>query len=239
MESISVSYGMVRAIENVDLEIYSGEIVALIGANGAGKSTLLETILGLHKSAIGRIVFLEEEITRKATEWIVAKGIALCPEGRGILHDMNVLDNLLLGAFNNRGRIAANLDLVFGLFPILKQRSSQMAGTLSGGQQQMLSIGRALMAQPRLLMLDEPSLGLAPMVVNDILEIVSKLARNGQTVLLSEQNAKKALQFSDRAYVFETGRVVLSGASNDLMNNESVINAYLGGELKTDQRGHQ
>lgn len=229
VEELSVSYGIVSALKNVTLEVQEGELVALIGANGAGKSTFLATILGINRPREGRITFLGEDITHKPTERIVAGGIFLCPEGRGILPQMSVAENLLLGAYHNRRAINEGFARVFKLFPILAERRSQTAATLSGGQQQMLAIGRALMASPKLLMLDEPSLGLAPLVVNEVLEIVAQLAGEGYTVLLSEQNAKKALQYASRAYVFETGKVVLEGTPEELMANEAVIQAYLGG----------
>jgi branched-chain amino acid transport system ATP-binding protein len=220
---------MVSALRGVNMEVDTGEFVALIGANGAGKSTFMATVLGITRASHGSILFLGEEITYSPTDRIVASGICLCPEGRGILPEMNVIDNLLLGAFHNRSATNRSLCRVFELFPILKERKGQCAGTLSGGQQQMLSIGRALMGAPKLLMLDEPSLGLAPLVVKEILEILSSLVENGQTILLSEQNVRKALQYASRAYVFETGKVVLEGPSKDLMRNEAVIEAYLGG----------
>jgi len=229
VENISVSYGIVSALKNVTVEVHEGELVALIGANGAGKSTFLETILGINRPGEGKISFLGQDITHKPTERIVSGGISLCPEGRGILPEMSVAENLLLGAYHNRKGIDEGFSRVFKLFPILEERKNQTAATLSGGQQQMLSVGRALMASPKLLMLDEPSLGLAPLVVNEVLEIVAQLAGEGYTVLLSEQNAKKALQYASRAYVFETGKVVLEGESAELMANEAVIQAYLGG----------
>jgi branched-chain amino acid transport system ATP-binding protein len=229
VKNLSFSYGMVSALRGVSMEVGIGEFVALIGANGAGKSTFMATVLGISRASQGNILFMGKEITYKPTDRIVASGICLCPEGRGILPEMNVKDNLLLGAYHNRSAIDLSLSRVFKLFPILEERKGQSAGTLSGGQQQMLSIGRALMGAPKLLMLDEPSLGLAPLVVKEILEILLGLARDGQTILLSEQNVRKALQYASRAYVFETGRVMLEGASEDLMRNEAVIEAYLGG----------
>jgi branched-chain amino acid transport system ATP-binding protein len=229
MDDVSVSYGIVSALRNVTLTIFEGEFVALIGANGAGKSTFVETVLGIQRPKSGTVSFMGQDITQKPTEQIVASGISLCPEGRGILWEMTVLENLLLGAYHNRRKIDQSMSRVFEIFPILQERLNQTAGTLSGGQQQMLSIARALMARTRLLMLDEPSLGLAPLVVNEVLEIIKKLSEEGYTIVLSEQNAKKALQYASRAYVFETGRIVLEGHSRQLMNNEAVIQAYLGG----------
>jgi branched-chain amino acid transport system ATP-binding protein len=229
VKNLSFSYGMVSALRGVNMEVGAGEFVALIGANGAGKSTFMTTVLGITRASYGSILFMGEEVTYKPTNQIVASGISLCPEGRGILPEMNVMDNLLLGAFHNRSVTDRSLSHVFHLFPILEERKGQSVGTLSGGQQQMLSIGRALMGAPKLLMLDEPSLGLAPLVVKEILEILRSLVENGQTILLSEQNVRKALQYASRAYLFETGRVVLEGLSEDLMRNEAVIEAYLGG----------
>ena len=231
VEDLTVNYGMVRALQGVSLEINEGEFVALVGANGAGKSTLLESVIGIHQPRRGRVFFEGREITSWSTDRIVAQGVVLCPEGRGILPRMTVSDNLLLGAFHNRSRIPGSLELVFGLFPILAERRNQMAGTLSGGQQQMLSIARALMASPKLLMLDEPSLGLAPLIVDDIFKIISRLAGEGYTVLLSEQNVKKSLEYASRGYVFDSGKLVLSSDSEDLRTNELVVEAYLGGDL--------
>lgn len=229
VRDLSFSYGMVAALGDVNIEVGKGEFVALIGANGAGKSTFMATVLGINQASKASICFMGEEITHRPTDRIVASGICLCPEGRGILPDMNVMDNLLLGAYHNRLATAASLSRVFGIFPILQGRRGQSAGTLSGGQQQMLSIGRALMGAPKLLMLDEPSLGLAPLVVKEILEILHGLALEGQTTLLAEQNVRKALQYASRAYVFETGKVALEGPSEELIKNEAVIEAYLGG----------
>jgi branched-chain amino acid transport system ATP-binding protein len=229
VQEISVSYGMVSALKAASLEVNRGEFISLIGANGAGKSTLLETILGFHPMTSGQIYFLGDEITNKSTDRIVASGISLCPEGRGLLPAMSVLENLLLGAYHNRRKIKELLEQVFDLFPILAERKNQPAGTLSGGQQQMVSIGRCLMGSPKLMMLDEPSLGLAPLVIDEILETITNLAKGGLPILLSEQNARKALQYSTRAYVFETGRVALEGSSAELMSNQAVIDAYLGG----------
>ena len=232
MIDLSVSYGLISAVKEVNVELFEGELVALIGANGAGKSTFLETVLGIHRAVRGRVFFLGEEITHKSTDRIVALGIALCPEGRGILPLMSVLENLQLGAFHHRGFMQEGLNMVSELFPILWKRKDQAAGTLSGGEQQMLSIGRALMASPRLLMLDEPSLGLAPLVVNELFTIIESLASDSHTVLLAEQNAKKALQCSKRGYVFETGRIVLEGSAQELTNNDAVIRVYLGGKAE-------
>lgn len=232
VKDLSFAYGMVSALRQVSMEIRRGEFVALIGANGAGKSTFMATVLGINRASGGSVCFMGEKITHRPTDRIVASGICLCPEGRGILPEMNIMDNLLLGAYHNRSNIDQSLSRVFRIFPILAERKGQSAGTLSGGQQQMLSIGRALMGIPKLLMLDEPSLGLAPLLVREILEILHGLARDGQTILLAEQNVRKALQYASRAYVFETGKIVLAGPSEDLMKNEAVIEAYLGGSAE-------
>jgi len=226
---LSVSYGFISALRNASIELFEGEFVTLIGANGAGKSTLLEAILGMHHPDSGRVFFQGEDITHRPTDRIVAMGIALCPEGRGILPMMSVLENLQLGAFHCRDFIQEGLHRVSELFPILWKRKEQVAGTLSGGEQQMLSIGRALMASPSLLMLDEPSLGLAPLVVNEVFRIIGSLADDRHTILLAEQNVKKTLQYAERGYVFETGKIVLKGSARELMQNEAVIEAYLGG----------
>ena len=230
VSDLSVSYGFVCALKEASVELSEGEFVTLIGSNGAGKSTFLEAFLGMHRADSGRIFFRGEEITHRPTDRIVAMGIALCPEGRGILSLMSVIENLQLGAFHHRRSIQESLERVFELFPILSRRREQAAGTLSGGEQQMLSIGRALMASPTLLMLDEPSLGLAPLMVNELFKVVGVLADDHhQTILLAEQNAKKALQYARRGYVFETGKIVLEGSVQELMRNDAVIDAYLGG----------
>ena len=229
---LSVSYGFISAVKDVSVELFEGEFVAFIGANGAGKSTFLEAILGMHRAIGGRVFFLGEEITHKTTDRIVAQGITLCPEGRGILPLMSVLENLQLGAFHHRGLMQEGLNRVSELFPILWKRKDQAAGTLSGGEQQMLSIGRALMDSPRLLMLDEPSLGLAPLLVNELFKIIGNLAGESHTILLAEQNARKALQFAKRGYVFETGKIVLEGSAQELIHNDAVIRVYLGGKAE-------
>jgi len=232
IENLSVFYGHIRALEGVHMEVAEGEFLALIGANGAGKSTLLESVLGLNRNRTGTIRFQGRDITHLPTERIVAGGIALCPEGRGILPDLSVKDNLLLGAYHNRGRIQSGFSRVYQFFPILKDKENHKAGALSGGQQQMLSIGRAVMASPALLMMDEPSLGLAPIVVNEVFRIIRTLAEEGHTIVLCEQNAVKSLQYSQRAYVFETGRIVLEGLSGDLLKDRKVVQAYLGVKKK-------
>lgn len=228
IEQLSVYYGQIKALSDIDIEVAKGEFLALIGANGAGKSTLLESVLGLHRSRMGRIRFNDLDITNLPTERIVAEGIALCPEGRGILPEMSVKDNLILGAYHNRDKIQSGLGRVYQLFPSLKEKENQKAGSLSGGQQQMLSIGRAIMASPLLLMMDEPSLGLAPIVTNELFRIINTFAEEGHTIILAEQNAMKSLQYSQRAYVFETGKIVLEGLSQELLKNRKVVQAYLG-----------
>lgn len=229
IEDLSVSHGAVRALRHVSLEVNEGEIVALIGANGAGKSTLLGAVLGINRAASGAILFMGKDITRRPTDSIVASGICLIPEGRGILPLMTVLENLQLGAYHLRGDINQRLKRVFDRFPVLGERSKQAAGTLSGGEQQMLSIARALMSSPKLLMMDEPSLGLAPVLVAELFNIIVDLNKEGYAILLSEQNARKALQCAHRGYVFETGKIALSGTSQELANDPGVRQAYLGG----------
>jgi len=229
VEDIHVSYGPIRALRGVNIEVNEGEIVVLIGANGAGKTTLVETILGITHVASGRISFMGEDITHKKTEHIVASGICLVPEGRGILPLMTVMENLLLGAYHVKGDISENLKLIYSLFPVLKERSAQMAGTLSGGEQQMLSVARGLMSAPKLMMLDEPSLGLAPSIVKELFRRIIDLNRAGYTILLSEQNARQALQCAHRGYVFGTGEIVLSGNAQELVSSSKIQQAYLGG----------
>jgi len=229
IENLSVSYGPVKAVRNVSLQVNEGEIVALIGANGAGKSTLLGAVLGLHHVDSGTILFMEEDITQKSTHRIVASGISLIPEGHIIIPLMTVLENLQVGALHLKGDIDEYLGRVFQRFPILRERCKQMAETLSGGEQQMLSIGRGLMSAPKLLMLDEPSLGLAPVVVEEIFEIMIELNKEGYSILLSEQNAHKALECAHHGCVFETGSIVLSGTAQELSVDPRVRAAYLGG----------
>lgn len=229
VEDISVSYGPVRALRHISLEVNEGEIVALIGANGAGKSTLLETVIGINRVSSGTIMFMGKDITRTPTDRIVASGICLIPEGRGILPLMTVLENLQLGAYYLKADINEYLERVSHRFPVLGERSKQMAGTLSGGEQQMLSIGRGLMSAPKLMMMDEPSLGLSPVLVAELFHIIVELNKEGYTILLSEQNAHKALGCAHRGYVFETGRMVLSGTGQELASDPGVRQAYLGG----------
>jgi len=229
VHDLSVSYGSIVAIKEINLQVEKGEIVTLIGANGAGKSTLIKAILGIQRPNRGSVVFRERDITWTAIHQIVASGIVLVPEGRGIVMEMTVMENLDLGAYHRLEGVRAGMEQVFEQFPILRERKHQKAGTLSGGQQQMLAIGRALMADPVLIMMDEPSLGLAPILVNQVFEIIGGLQKGGHTILLAEQNARKALQISNRGYVFEKGRVVLEGTSKELMQNDTVRKAYLGG----------
>ena len=230
INNLHVSYGAVKALKGVSLEVGQGEIVALIGANGAGKSTLLESILAIHHKDSGTIEFLGKDITHMSTEKIVASGICLLPEGRGILPLMTVLENLKLGAYHLSGAdLNINLEQIFNHFPFLQERSKQAAGTLSGGEQQILTIARGMMSAPKLLMMDEPSLGLAPVMVEELFKIIVDLNREGYTILLAEQNAWKALQSSHRAYVFETGRIIIGGSAQQLIDDPSVRQAYLGG----------
>jgi len=231
VEELYVSYGPIQALKGVSLEVNKGEIVVLIGANGAGKTTFVETILGITTASSGKIILKGKDITHKKTEHIVASGICLVPEGRGILPLMTVLENLQLGAHHIKGDISGNLNSIHRRFPLLKERIKQMAGTLSGGEQQMLSIGRGLMSEPCLMMLDEPSLGLAPTLVKRLFKTIVELNRSGYTILLSEQNARQALQCAHRGYVFETGNIILSGSAQELQNNSRVQQAYLGGAV--------
>jgi branched-chain amino acid transport system ATP-binding protein len=230
VSGLVTNYGLIRALEGIDLEVMDGEIVTLIGANGAGKTTLLKSIMNLVKPLQGRIRFHGTEIRGLSTEAIVRKGMVLVPEGRAILRRMTVLENLLMGAYisNNTAQIDPDLEQVFARFPVLRGKQNQMAAALSGGEQQMLAIGRGLMARPDLLILDEPSLGLAPLMVQEIFDIIRHLHQSGTTILLVEQNAKKALQVSDRAYVLELGRITLSGHCADLLTRDEVRSAYLG-----------
>jgi branched-chain amino acid transport system ATP-binding protein len=230
VKNINVYYGAIHAIKGISFDVNRGEIVTLIGANGAGKSTTLHTISGLLRSKTGDIEFLEESISHTAAHKIVAKGISHVPEGRRIFQGMTVQENLEMGAFvTKQDRIANNLEYVYEQFPRLKERTSQIAGTLSGGEQQMLAMGRALMCDPELLMLDEPSMGLAPILVDQIFEIIENLNKAGTTILLVEQNAQMALSIANRAYVLETGRITMSGDAKELAASEEVKKAYLGG----------
>ncbi|MFO7273920.1 MAG: ABC transporter ATP-binding protein [Bacillota bacterium] len=231
VERLNVAYGAIQAVHDLSLEVREGEIVALLGANGAGKTTTLRTISGLIRPRAGRIVYAGQDITHWPSHRIVAAGLVHVPEGRRVFAPMTVLENLEMGAYGQRdpARIRERMERVFAKFPRLEERKHQLAGTLSGGEQQMLAIGRALMAEPRLLLLDEPSLGLAPMLVREIFATIKEInERDGVTILLVEQNAHQALQIADRAYVLETGRVVLSGPARELGDNPKVREAYLG-----------
>ena len=235
MSGLSARYGPVHALRDVSLDVRAGELVALIGANGAGKSTLLRTIAGLLAPTAGRVAVDGRDVTGRAPEALLRAGVALVPERRRIFGDLTVLDNLELGGYalprgrDFASRLAAGVEAAYDRFPVLRQRSRQLAGTLSGGEQQMLAIGRALMTGPRLLLCDEPSLGLAPLVVQEIMRLLAVLRAAGTTILLVEQNARLALRFADRAYVLEVGRVALSGASADLLADDQLKAAYLGG----------
>lgn len=230
IENLQVHYGGIQALRGISLEVPDGKIVTLIGANGAGKSTTLRTITGLVKAAGGSIQWDGQELLGKSIDKIVTTGIAMSPEGRRVFPDMTVLENLKIGAYLRRDKaeIAKDIQWVYSLFPRLEERSWQLAGTLSGGEQQMLAVGRALMSKPKLLMLDEPSLGLAPIVVREIFDIIRTVNQQGITVLLNEQNANMALKVADYAYVLETGTLTLSGTGAELLTNEQVKAAYLG-----------
>lgn len=230
IRDLCVSYGGIRALKGVSLSVDEGQIVTLIGANGAGKSTTLRAISGLQKVQSGSILYGSEELTSLPAKEIVRRGIIHVPEGRRVFPDMTVAENLKIGAFlrTDKAAIAQDMDYVYSLFPRLKERSWQLAGTLSGGEQQMLAVGRALMSRPKVLMMDEPSLGLAPLIVKDIFSIIRRVNQDGITVLLIEQNANAALRIADYGYVLETGTIALSGTGEELLRNESVREAYLG-----------
>jgi len=241
LRNLDAGYGKLAVLRRVTLHVSPGEVVTIVGANGAGKTTLLKTVAGLLRPRDGEVVFDGKGVTGLATERLVALGCSLVPEGRQVFATMPVRENLLLGAHvqlarGRRGEVARDLERVYGLFPILAQREGQLAGTLSGGEQQMLAIGRALMARPRLMMLDEPSMGLAPLVVKDIFGILRRIREEGTTVLLVEQNARAALRIADRGYVLETGRVVLQGTAEELLANRDVQRAYLGSDLDGENR---
>lgn len=230
VKNLFVSYGGINALRGVSVDVTRGQIVSLIGANGAGKSTLLRTISGLVKAQDGSIEFQNEEIAGNAIDSICKKGIALVPEGRRVFTDLTVAENLKIGAYlrHDKAHIQKDMEWVYELFPRLKERSWQYAGTLSGGEQQMLAVGRALMSRPRLMMMDEPSLGLAPLIVQQIFEIIQEIKKRGVTILLIEQNANMALKIADSAYVLETGEITLQGSGEELLQNEQVREAYLG-----------
>jgi branched-chain amino acid transport system ATP-binding protein len=230
LENVSVSYGAIEALTGVNLNVDQGEVVTLIGANGAGKTTTLRTITGLLEASTGRITYENKQINGVPTHKLVAMGIAMSPEGRGVFANLSVRENMEMGAYLRRDKkgVAADMERGFSLFPRLKEREAQKAGTLSGGEQQMLAMARALMSKPRLLLLDEPSLGLAPLVVHSIFQAIDEIRAEGTTILLVEQNANAALHHSDRAYVLETGRIVMSGDSKELAQNPRVKEAYLG-----------
>lgn len=230
VKDLHVSYGMIKAIHGVSFEVNQGEVIALIGANGAGKTTILHTITGLVPSTQGTITFQGKDITKTQGYKIVSLGMAHVPEGRRVFAQLSVYENLIMGAYTRKDKeeIQETLEKVYKRFPRLKERRNQLAGTLSGGEQQMLAMGRALMSHPQIILMDEPSMGLSPIFVNEIFDIIKEVSAQGTTVLLVEQNAKKALSIADRAYVLETGNIVLSGDAEELMNNDSIKKAYLG-----------
>ena len=230
IKDLQVYYGMIQAIKGVSFEVNQGEVIALIGANGAGKTTILHTITGLLAPKAGSIFFEGTDITKVPAHKIVSMGMAHVPEGRRVFAQLSVLQNLRMGAYTrkNKDEIEQTLRTVYDRFPRLEERQNQMAGTLSGGEQQMLAMGRALMSHPKIILMDEPSMGLSPIFVNEIFDIIVQVSKSGTTVLLVEQNAKKALSIADRAYVLETGNIVLSGEAQELLNDDSIKKAYLG-----------
>ncbi|GMB00056.1 ABC transporter ATP-binding protein [Pelosinus sp. IPA-1] len=231
IEQLAAGYGNIKALKNIDLHVPAGSIVSLIGANGAGKTTAMKVIMGLIKQDSGQILFKGQHISGMATHKIVSTGLSLVPEGRNILTRMTVLENLEMGACQRRdNEVADDMKRIFRRFPILEERKAQLGGTLSGGQQQMLAIGRALMARPELLLLDEPSMGLAPLVVADIFKVIQEINQEGTTILLVEQNVRQALKIAQYAYVLETGKMILHGSAKDIANNPRVMEAYLGGK---------
>ena len=227
---LQVYYGVIQAIKGLSFEVNEGEVIALIGANGAGKTTILHTITGLVEAKSGTVEFEGKNITKMPGHKIVTLGMAHVPEGRRVFAELSVLENLKMGAYTRKDKneIAQSLEIVYKRFPRLEERKNQLAGTLSGGEQQMLAMGRALMSHPKIILMDEPSMGLSPIFVNEIFDIIKEVSASGTTVLLVEQNAKKALSIADRAYVLETGKIVLEGDAKELMNDESVKKAYLG-----------
>ncbi|NBI90379.1 ABC transporter ATP-binding protein [Lachnospiraceae bacterium] len=230
IRNLEVYYGMIQAIKGISFDVKEGEVIALIGSNGAGKTTTLHTITGLLSAKAGTIRFEGEDITKVPGYKIVSRGMAHVPEGRRVFAQLSVLQNLRMGAYTRKDKheIEETLKTVYKRFPRLEERQNQMAGTLSGGEQQMLAMGRALMSHPKIILMDEPSMGLSPIFVNEIFDIIKEVSASGTTVLLVEQNAKKALSIADRAYVLETGRIVLEGNANDLLNDDSIKKAYLG-----------
>ncbi|MEQ8153885.1 MAG: ABC transporter ATP-binding protein [Clostridiaceae bacterium] len=234
IDNLVVSYGGIEALKGISIEVPSGKIVTLVGANGAGKSTALKSIVGLVKPKSGSISYEGTDLTKLNTEKMVQKGIALVPEGRRVFADLTVLENLKIGAYSRKDKkeISEDLENVYALFPRLKERSWQTAGTLSGGEQQMLAIGRALMSRPKLIMMDEPSLGLAPIIVKELFGIIQRINKQGMTVLLIEQNANAALKIADVGYIMETGKITLKGSGKELLNNEEIKAAYLGATVK-------
>lgn len=230
IKDLEVYYGMIQAIKGVSFDVNEGEVIALIGANGAGKTTILHTITGLINVQKGSVWFEGKDITKVPAHKIVSMGMAHVPEGRRVFANLTVLQNLKMGAYTRKDKteIEQTLDSIYKRFPRLMERQNQLAGTLSGGEQQMLAMGRALMSHPKIILMDEPSMGLSPIFVNEIFDIIKSVSASGTTVLLVEQNAKKALSIADRAYVLETGKIVLSGKASDLLNNDSIKKAYLG-----------
>ena len=230
VKDLEVYYGMIQAIKGISFEVNQGEVIALIGANGAGKTTTLHTITGLLSPKKGSVLFEGQDITKVPAHKIVSRGMAHVPEGRRVFSQLSVYENLKLGAYTRKDRsnIDKELQSIYERFPRLAERKNQLAGTLSGGEQQMLAMGRALMSKPSIVLMDEPSMGLSPILVNEIFDIIESISKSGTTVLLVEQNAKKALSIADRAYVLETGKVVLEGNAKDLLENDSIKKAYLG-----------
>ena len=229
VKDLHVKYGIIEAVKGVDFELNDGEIISLIGANGAGKTTIMRAISGLISSKTGEILLEGKDISMVKAEDIVKKGLIQVPEGRRIFQQQTVLENLKLGAYLRKDKLDNDLQEIYSLFPILKERSEQLAGTLSGGEQQMLAIARAMMSKPKLLLLDEPSMGLSPLLVKEIFRIIKEINSRGTTILLVEQNAKMALSIADRAYVLETGKIVLSGTGEELLKSKDIKKAYLGG----------
>ena len=230
IKDLEVYYGVIQAIKGISFEVNKGEVIALIGANGAGKTTILHTITGLLSPKKGSVMYEGTDITKIPAHKIVSLGMAHVPEGRRVFADLSVYENLKMGAYTRKDKneVEETLERVYERFPRLKERKNQMAGTLSGGEQQMLAMGRALMSKPKIILMDEPSMGLSPILVNEIFDIIQEVSKSGTTVLFVEQNAKKALSIADRAYVLETGKIVLEGKAEDLLNDDSIKKAYLG-----------